>query len=268
MTNDEPPAAQPIILRSALPQDDLFLLQVYASTRADELALVRWSEEQKNLFIQMQFQAQRQHYRTYFPGAEYSVIWAGDQRPLGRLIVDRSGAEIRLMDIALLPEARGQGTGTALIQALQKEAGARGKPLRLHVETGNRARRLYERLGFAVCGEEGVHVEMEWRPPAQLSKAFFAARLFSRFRLRADSGESAALELIELLEGSSGPRLEQFSILFRGAGPSLLPQKTYTLEQDAGGAFDLFLVPVGRDEQGTYYEAVFNNLIPAKESSA
>jgi ribosomal protein S18 acetylase RimI-like enzyme len=68
-----------------------------------------------------------------------------------------------LMDIALLPEYRSHGIGTALIKDLMAEAAQAGRPLRLHVEFFNQALRLYERLGFARMGEMGLYYEMEWR---------------------------------------------------------------------------------------------------------
>lgn len=154
-------------LRPALPEDEPLLLEVYASTRADELGLVPWTDEEKLAFVQMQFNAQRQHYLQYYPDAQWLVIMHEDL-PAGRLIIDRAGAEIVLMDIALLPPYRNQGIGTALIRDLMDEARHMGRPIRLHVEFFNPALRLYERLGFTRIGESGVYFEMEWRPVADL----------------------------------------------------------------------------------------------------
>jgi ribosomal protein S18 acetylase RimI-like enzyme len=156
--------SEKVILRTTQPQDDSFLFQVYASTRADEMALVNWNEKQKNDFLLMQFNAQRQHYLTYFPHAEYSLICQVD-RPIGRIIIDRSGEELLLMDITLLPEYRNSGIGTRLIENIQNEARAKGLPVRLHVETFNRALHLYERLGFSKIDENGIYLKMEWKPP-------------------------------------------------------------------------------------------------------
>jgi ribosomal protein S18 acetylase RimI-like enzyme len=150
-------------LRRATASDDDLLLQVYASTRSDELALVDWDAAQKAAFVRMQFEAQRRYYLAEFPQAEYSVI-EQNGRPAGRLIVHRSKAGIFLMDIALLPEFRNAGIGTRLVQDLQAEAQRTGKQLRLYVEMFNRARSLYERLGFRITGESGAYFEMEWQP--------------------------------------------------------------------------------------------------------
>jgi ribosomal protein S18 acetylase RimI-like enzyme len=154
-------SAAEVTLRPAQVEDIAFLQAVYASTRAEELALVDWSSEQKQAFVQMQFEAQRRHYAAYYPQAEYSIILR-QQQPIGRLIVCRSASEILLMDIALLPEFRSAGIGTALIRALMAEAGQAGLPLRLHVETFNPAQRLYERLGFKPVAEQGIYIQMEW----------------------------------------------------------------------------------------------------------
>jgi ribosomal protein S18 acetylase RimI-like enzyme len=150
-------------LRPVQPDDTTFLKAVYASTRAEELERVSWSSEQKQAFVEMQFEAQRRHYATYYPEAEYSII-LGQQAPIGRLIVSRANHEILLMDVALLPEFRRAGIGTALMRDLMAEAQQAGLPLRLHVETFNPARRLYERLGFYPISEQGIYIGMEWRP--------------------------------------------------------------------------------------------------------
>jgi ribosomal protein S18 acetylase RimI-like enzyme len=155
-----------IILRSIQPQDDSFLIQVYASTRTDEMALVNWSAEQKTNFLQMQFNAQRQHYLSYFPQADNSLICGENNLPIGRIIVDRSSEEIFLVDIALLPEYRNAGIGTRLILDLQNEAQIKGQPIYLWVEVFNPAQRLYERLGFTKIGMDGIYFKMVWRPKA------------------------------------------------------------------------------------------------------
>ncbi len=151
----------PVALRPSAASDEEFLLSVYASTRLDEMALVPWTQEQKAAFVQMQFRAQRQSYLTQYPQAQYYIIEQGSQR-IGRMIVDRSQPAILLMDIALLPDYRNAGIGTALIRQLQDEALQAGCALRLHVETFNPALHLYERLGFRSIGESGIYLEMEW----------------------------------------------------------------------------------------------------------
>lgn len=154
-----------IQLRAAQDADREFLFRVYASTRAEELAVVDWSEAQKESFLRMQSSAQLQHYATHYPGAEYQIILQDDV-PIGRIFVDRSGDSLLLMDIALLPEYRNRGIGTRLIEALQDEAGRAGRSILLHVEPFNPACRLYQRLGFQPCGMSGIYLRMRWDPGA------------------------------------------------------------------------------------------------------
>jgi ribosomal protein S18 acetylase RimI-like enzyme len=146
-------------LRRVEPSDEQFLLDVYASTRAAELALVDWSDEQKAAFVRQQFEAQSRHYRAHYPGARFDVIEA-DGEPAGRLYVNWGDADIRIMDVALLPEFRGRGIGSRLLRELLDAGRASRRSVSIHVERGNPARRLYDRLGFRAVGEHGIRVLM------------------------------------------------------------------------------------------------------------
>ncbi len=156
-------AGSPVRLRAATPADAELLLAVYASTRAEELALVDWSAAQKEAFLRQQFQAQDSYYRQHYPGAEFWVIERRGEA-IGRLYLHHRPREIRLMDIALLPAARGAGLGEALLRGLMERAAQEGKTLTIHVEKLNRARRLYQRLGFEVVADRGVYDFLQWRP--------------------------------------------------------------------------------------------------------
>src|SRR5688572_12378444 len=128
--------AAAIALRPIGPDDRSFLLAVYASTREPELAAVEWDAAQKAAFVEMQFDAQHAYYQEHYAGAAFDVILVFGQ-PAGRLYVAREGDEIRIVDIALLPEFCNRGIGTTLLRELQSEAAAAGKPLRIHVERFN-----------------------------------------------------------------------------------------------------------------------------------
>ena len=150
-----------ISLRPIGPEDDSFLAGVYASTRAEELAVTGWSDDEKAVFCRRQFDAQAAHYRENYPGASLQVIENAGV-PIGRLYVARGEREIRIMDVALLPEFRGSGIGTKLLRELQDEAGSAGKSLTIHVERFNRALGLYRRLGFQQIEDKGVYLLMSW----------------------------------------------------------------------------------------------------------
>lgn len=149
--------------RPATPEDDAFLFALYGSTRAEELDAWGLAGPQREAFLRMQYTAQQQHYRARLPRADHQIVLV-DGAPAGRLLVDRREDELRLADIALLPEHRGRGLGTALLQALLAEARATAKPVRLHALQGSRAAALYTRLGFSTLAADGPHVLMEWRP--------------------------------------------------------------------------------------------------------
>src|SRR5262245_30144063 len=150
-------------LRPVQEEDEEFLLEVYSSTRVDELAPLGWSADQQAAFLTQQFNAQHQYYQANYPHADFLIILVSGQ-PAGRLYVDRRADEIRLMDIALLPEHRGAGIGSGLIKELLAEAQLARKPVRIHVEKFNPALRLYERLGFSIIDDRGVYWFMEWKP--------------------------------------------------------------------------------------------------------
>ena len=152
-----------LVLRAAVPEDDAFLYAVYASTRAAELAVVPWDDAKKAEFLRMQFDAQHTFYHEQFPNAQYDVL-IQEGEPIGRLYVDRRPDELRILDIALLPQFCGRGLGGRLLRALIEEADRATTPIRLHVETFNPARRLYERLGFRQVQNDGIYILMEWNP--------------------------------------------------------------------------------------------------------
>ena len=153
-------------LRPAGECDTGFLYQLYASTRADEMALVDWTDAQKEQFLRMQFQAQHTYYHDRFNQAAFDVIELKGI-PVGRLYVDRRAGEIRIIDIALLPEYRGQGIGGEIMQSLLNEAVDSNKAVSIHVERNNPALTLYRRLGFRHVSDEGVYYFMQWDPPVE-----------------------------------------------------------------------------------------------------
>lgn len=149
-----------VALRPVAPADEPFLLRVYASTRAEELAVFPWSDEQKEEFTYSQHRAQQAHYDAHYPEGSFQIVLI-DGSPAGRLYVQRAQDAIQLLDIALLPEHRGAGVGTALLEDLLAEADERGVRVTAHVERHNRALALYTRLGFREIADREVYLLME-----------------------------------------------------------------------------------------------------------
>jgi ribosomal protein S18 acetylase RimI-like enzyme len=155
--------ASGISLRPATAADEIFLLEVYASTRADEMALLPWSDEQKRAFVLAQFNAQQQHYRQTYPDATHDIILSHN-RATGHFHVAWLEDEIRIVDIALHPRDRNRGIGSDLLRNLISEASKAGKLLTVYVESFNPALRLFERLGFSRSDEQGIHILMQRLP--------------------------------------------------------------------------------------------------------
>jgi GNAT superfamily N-acetyltransferase len=158
-----------ITLRPVGPEDHDFLVEVYGSTRAAELALVPWTKEQQQAFVESQFAAQQFHYAEKYPAANHEIIVA-DGRAVGRLYVARLDQEIRIVDLTVLPAERNRGIGTYLIERLLDEAKRDGRVARIYVEEFNPSLRLFERLGFAVTEQHGLHLLLQWTeaPPREV----------------------------------------------------------------------------------------------------
>jgi ribosomal protein S18 acetylase RimI-like enzyme len=152
-----------VTLRPITSDDMDFLLRLYSTTREDELKQVPWTPEQKAAFVHQQFWAQHQHWQENYTDTSWDLVLLRGS-PIGRLYVARWADDLRIVDIALIPEHRGSGIGTRLIRSIFDEGDASGRRVSIHVEVFNPARRLYERLGFVQVEERGVYLLMERLP--------------------------------------------------------------------------------------------------------
>lgn len=153
----------PISLRPATNRDAGFLADVYASTRRQELSQTGWSEDEIEAFLNIQFEVQHQFYKETYQNACFDIIEAHG-KPVGNFYVDRNPDEIRIIDIALLPEHRNKGIATHLIREVLAEARDKNLTVSVHVEQGNPAVSLYRRLGFKQIETKGIYRLMERRP--------------------------------------------------------------------------------------------------------
>ncbi len=148
-------------LRREVETDVDFLRRLYISLRWDELVNVEWPKDQKIAFLESQFDSQRIHYGKYYSQGDFAIIERHGEA-IGRLYLFRSPSEIRIVDIGLLPEWRGQGLGTLLLNSVLAEGQAAGRKVSINVEVFNPARRLYDRLGFREVEQSGPYWLMEW----------------------------------------------------------------------------------------------------------
>ncbi|HLJ29304.1 MAG TPA: GNAT family N-acetyltransferase [Candidatus Angelobacter sp.] len=156
-------SGQEVTLRPASDADDEFLLAVYSSTRADELAQLPWSAEQKDAFVRMQFAAQKRHYRAEYPQADHNII-CDDGIPVGRIYLDRGGLAFHILDITVLPQHRNAGIGSFLLRQVLDQAARAAKPVTIYVESFNRSLRLFLRLGFQRAEENGFQLLLKKLP--------------------------------------------------------------------------------------------------------
>ena len=152
-----------ITLRPVRETDDAFLFEVYASTRAEEMARVPWSQEQKQAFVRMQFEAQKHHYAAEYPNAAHDIICM-DQVPVGRLYLDRGKEKFHILDLTILPQFRGVGTGGAVLRRILDEAAQSGNAVTIYIESFNPSLRLFGQLGFERVREDGFQLLLRWIP--------------------------------------------------------------------------------------------------------
>ena len=153
-----------ITFRPMLEDDLEFSYQVYASTRQDELSVTGWTDDEKESFLRMQFQAQHTHYQQHFSAGKFELVEV-DGEPAGRLYQWRKSDEHRIIDIALLPNFRNRGIGRRIMGDILRDAGDANLPVLIHVEHNNPAMNLYLRLGFKKLEDVGVYHLMRWSPP-------------------------------------------------------------------------------------------------------
>ena len=157
-------------LRPSVPEDEDFLVAVYGSTRQQELAVVPWTDEQKEAFVRFQLQAQLAHYQNEYPNAEFTIILF-EHQPVGRLYVDRREDDLRIMDITLLPDCRGKGISSPIIRWLKEEASASKKRLSINVDKLSQSQPIFEHFGFNPTEDAGFHVLYVWQPEQLTAEA-------------------------------------------------------------------------------------------------
>ena len=158
------------ILTPVSSSDEHFLVELYASTRAEEMALVPWSGEQKRAFLQMQFEAQDQYYRERYPNASFDLI-KFDDRPVGRLYVAELADEIRIIDLTFLPAHFNSEIFVALIKEILQKGAQVGKPVRIFLESYDPQIETFVRLGFRKTSEYGLYFLWQCDPASVSANA-------------------------------------------------------------------------------------------------
>jgi GNAT superfamily N-acetyltransferase len=153
-----------LAVRPALPQDEIFLYELYVAIRGPQFALAPITPAQREHLLRMQFRAQISSYAQQYPNSCYHVVLL-DSKPIGRLWVAPVPGALHLVDIAVHPSMQSKGLGAVLVQRLQQEAQNAKLPIRSTVDRFNPGSlRFHQRLGFTIVREDLLNYYLEWRP--------------------------------------------------------------------------------------------------------
>ncbi|MEH6822478.1 MAG: GNAT family N-acetyltransferase [Motiliproteus sp.] len=152
-----------ITQRKIQPQDEPFVFRVFAATHGLQFHQACLPEPMIRQLLEQQYRGQQSQFRAHYPDADYDLVLSAGI-PIGYIYTNYGPASIALIDIALLPERRGQGTGTQVVRKLIEQSNAYGKPIDAHVAKGGRAWGLWQQLGFKEVADYGVHLVIVRRP--------------------------------------------------------------------------------------------------------
>jgi len=156
-----------ITTRNTHSEDKQFLYRVFVSSREEEFSLCDWPADKIEDLMRMQFDLQTAGYHSTFPNAQNLVI-IFDGEPVGRVIINETATEIRMVDIAILTPFRRRGIGRTIVERLKITAERAGKPLRHRVFRQElNAVRFYFALGYRVIDDAEDALQMEWTPESQ-----------------------------------------------------------------------------------------------------
>jgi ribosomal protein S18 acetylase RimI-like enzyme len=163
MTNNSAVAAEGLVVRPSLASDGPFLQRLYQSARPD-LQWIDDSVEVVEQVVAQQFQVQEQGLGENFPNAMHYVVEKLGTA-IGALSTDFGANEIRVLYLAFIPAARGQGYGRAVLQGVQKAAQQIRCPVATVVWASNpHALGHYLALGFAVQEYNVAAKRLVWYP--------------------------------------------------------------------------------------------------------
>lgn len=148
-------------LRPFTSSDEPFVHALILRTLEEELAAWAWPEPMRSQLLEVQYRGRVDSVRASYPESiEQVILLAGHS--VGRLVVSDTPAEIHVLDIAVLPEHRNAGIGGNVLTRLIEAGERTARPVRLSVNTSNRAQNLYSRLGFVRIGGTEVQQYLEW----------------------------------------------------------------------------------------------------------
>ena len=153
-----------LAVRPALPQDEIFLYELFVATRGQMFEHAPITPAQREHLLRMQFQAQLSSYAQQFPHSCYHLVLL-DSKPVGRLWFAPVEGGFYLVDIGVHPSVQSKGLGTAIVKQLQSEAQKAKLPIRSTIDRVNQGSlRFHRRLGFNIVREDELNYFVEWTP--------------------------------------------------------------------------------------------------------
>jgi len=143
--------------------DKNYLKALYADSRAREMNMTVWSDQEKTRFLDQQYEFQDRSFTLNYIGAIRRIIQL-DGRDIGRLFINEADDHMRILDLTIHSDYQRRGIATDILKSLLNKAYGGKVPVKLSVVHDNPARKLYARLGFHPVRQDGLYVEMIWRP--------------------------------------------------------------------------------------------------------
>jgi len=156
-------AMEAVSQRRARPEDEALRFELFAAEKASELERIGLAEAQYRSLLEMQYRGRALSYAAQYPEVEEWIVCTQAGSGIGRYLLAKTAKGIRLLDLAVLPQWRGRGIGTGVLQELAQRSCVAEVAFSLRVVKGNQATRLYARLGFQVIAEDEISYEMVWQ---------------------------------------------------------------------------------------------------------
>lgn len=158
-------------LRPAEPGDAGWLRALTMAQQRDELLACGWPATALDALLEQQHRLREHGWRQAWPDHRHWVLTVAGE-DAGRVWLGHSAQGLHLIDLLVAPAFRGRGLGRWCLAHWQNEAAHAGLPLSLVVRRESPARRLYERMGFSVCADDGgLDLQMVWQTRDQALSA-------------------------------------------------------------------------------------------------
>jgi GNAT superfamily N-acetyltransferase len=154
---------EPLILRRGGPEDEALRFELFAAEKALEFERIGLTEDQYRSLLEMQYRGRGWSYAAQHSELEEWILCTQAGSGVGRYLLEETVKGIRVLDLAVLPQWRGRGIATEVLQMLAQRCCALGVALSLRVVKDNPAVQLYARLGLRVIAEDAISYEMIWR---------------------------------------------------------------------------------------------------------